>query len=274
MKAADMNMKRIGPYVYMTKIRLLLSMTYRSDFFISLIAQVMLLFVSAFFWRAAYSGGAGSVASVNERQMLVYSVMAIVLSNLFTVTVENNVRGKVRKGDIAVDYIKPVDVFLIYFSEDLGNMITSLAQRVAPVLLCSALFIVAPLPKSAFHFVLFLCSAILSFLLLWIISALFGLLYFKVIDMGPLGSVKDYLIKILAGTFVPIWFFPSVVQKVLNFLPFIYTYQLPLSIYIGRSSIPEALRGMGVQAFWVLLFGTLFFFCKGRVEKNLFVQGG
>lgn len=249
-------------------------MAYRSGFFINLAVQIILLFVSAFFWRAAFAGGTGAVASVNEQQMLIYSVMSIVLSNLFTVSVENSIRSKLRGGDISVDYIKPVNIFLLYFSEDVGSMVTSLFQSVLPILVCSALFIVAPKPASFAALLLFLISAAQSFLLLWMISALFGLLYFKAIELGPLGTIKDYLIKILSGTFVPIWFFPRVVQKVLNYLPFIYTYQLPLGIYIGRTSFPDACRGLLVQAGWIALFFILFVFCKNRIEKNLFVQGG
>ncbi len=263
----------MNPYLYMTKIKLLLSLNYRFEFFTNLAVQIILLFVSSFFWKAAFRG-LDTVQMVDERQMIVYSVMSIVLASIFTASVESNIRSKVRRGNVAVDYIKPVNIFCMYFAEDIGNMVTNIVQRVIPVLACSSLFIVVPKPASIPHFFLFLASTCLSFLILWFISALVGLFYFKAIEMGPIGIIKDYLIRLLAGTFVPIWFFPAAVQTVLQFLPFIYTYQLPLSIFIGRASLGEAFWGIFIQIIWVFVFYLLFIRLKNRIEKNILVQGG
>jgi len=257
----------------MTKMKLLLSMNYRFEFFVNLAIQAILLFTTAFFWKAAYKGIV-SVQSVNEQQMLTYSVMAIILGIIFNPSVESNIKSKVRRGNIAVDYIKPANVFLMYFSEDVGIAMTNLIQRVIPIFVCSCLFIIVPTAASAMHFILFLLSSCLSYFILWFISAIIGLFYFKVIDMGPIGIIKDYLIKILSGSFVPIWLFSSSLQVVLQFLPFIYTYQLPLSIFIGKVTINEALEGMFIQVVWVSLFFLLFLKLKNKMEKNIFVQGG
>lgn len=263
----------LKPYLYMMKIKLLLALSYRFQFYINFVVKIVLLFTSAFFWKAAYNG-LDDVGLVDERQMMVYSVMSIVLSCVFVINIDGNLRSRVRMGNLAVDFIKPVDVFLMYFAEDVGSMLTSLFQNALPVLLFAALFIVFPTPYSPLHFILFITSACLSFLILWLISALFGLLYFWFIDMGPLSNIKDYLILILSGSFVPIWFFPIGVRRVLSLLPFIYTYQLPLSIYIGRSSAADALEGMLIQLLWVVLFTLAFVRLKNRVVKNISVQGG
>ncbi|HAN20588.1 MAG: hypothetical protein A2Y15_08880 [Clostridiales bacterium GWF2_36_10] len=260
------------PYLYMIKIKLLLSLNYRFEFYISLLVQVIFLFTSIFFWKAAYKG-VGVVENVNEQQMLTYSVISLILSSIFITKVESTIQGKVRKGNIAVDYIKPTNIFLMYFSEDIGDVVTSIIQKAFPVFVFSFLFI-NPLPTSAVNLILFLLSSCLSYLILWLISAIIGLFYFRVIDMGPVGIIKDYLVRVLSGSFVPIWFFPKSVQAVLNYLPFIYTYQLPLSIYIGRSTINAAFKGMLVQVLWVLIFYFLFKRLKDKIEQNIFVQGG
>jgi ABC-2 type transport system permease protein len=106
------------------------------------------LFAATFFWKAAYSG-LGTVGNVNEQQMLTYTVMSIVLSKAFSISIEGNIRSRIRKGDVAVDFLKPVRVFGMYLSEDIGTAVTSFIQNAIPVLICSALFIIAPLPSSA-----------------------------------------------------------------------------------------------------------------------------
>ncbi len=268
-----MRIKNVKAYLYMAKIKLLLSMSYRFDFFTNLAVQVIFLFTSTYFWKAAYKG-VDTVQSVNEEQMLIYSVMSIVLGILFSTSVESKIKGSVRSGNVALDYLKPVNIFVMYFFEDIGNIVTAFIQSAVVVLLCSSLFIVLPIPVSIGAFFLFLFSVCLSYLLLWLMSAIVGLLYFKVIDMGPIGIIKDYLIKIFSGSFVPIWFFPKVVQDIFQYLPFVYTYQLPLSIYIGKTDLNEALKGISVQFVWVAVFFFIFARLKNRIETNVFVQGG
>lgn len=263
----------LRPYVYMIKIKLLLAFNYRFEVLFGLLAKLLILCATVFFWRAAYHN-INSVRDVSENQMIVYSVLSVILSSLFDVSVEGNIRGRIRKGSIAVDYIKPVRMFAMYFCEDLGNSVSSMVITAVPVLAVSSIFFINPLPASPLHLMLFLPSVCLSYGILWLMSALFGLLYFWLIDIGPLGYVKDYIILILSGSFVPVWLFPQSVQLILKFLPFIYTYQLPLSVYIGKASPGEALNGMAVQALWVAVFGLLFTYLKKRVEKKVLVQGG
>jgi len=263
----------VRAYSYMIKIKLLLALSYRFEFFTALFSRFILLFVMAFFWKAAYNG-LDVVEMVNERQMLTYSVISMIMSGVFSISVESSIRNRVRKGDVAVDFIKPVNIFLMYLSEDVGSSVTEIVKTAIPVLICSALFIVIPAPSSFLNFILFLASSLLSYSILWLISAIFGLFYFWVIDLGPIGAVKDYLIAILSGAFIPIWFFPQTIQTILKYLPFTYTYQHPLKIYIGRATVEEALIGMGIQLLWVLIFFVSFKLLKKRVEKNILVQGG
>ena len=257
----------------MIKVRFLLALSYRFDVFITISIRLIFLFASVFFWKTAFAG-IDEVADVNEEQMLVYSIMAIILTIVNTFYIENKVRQKIRQGDVAIDFIKPVNVFLLYFMEDLGDSISSIIQRALPILICAMLFVIVPLPYSLLHFLLFLLSSVFSFLILWLLAALFALLYFKFIDLGPLAYVKNYLVTILSGALIPVWFYPEPVQRVLDYLPFIYIYQLPLSIFIGREDLAGALTGIGIQIFWCILLALLFNFCRKRIEKAIIAQGG
>ena len=264
----------MNAYLYMIKIKLLLAFTYKYDFFVSLLHKVILLFATVFFWKAAYNG-IDSVASVNEQQMLIYTVISVIMSGFIGAnSVEWIIQGKIRTGNVALDFIKPVNVFLMYFSEDVGGTVTSFFQAAVPIFICSSLFIIIPLPVSLLNFTLFLLSFILGYIISWMISAIFGLFYFWVINMGPLGIAKDYIISIISGAFIPIWFFPQGVQTVLKFLPFIYIYQHPLGIYIGRTPVEEALFGIIIQVFWCLALGISFNLLKKKVESNILIQGG
>ena len=121
---------------------------------------------------------------------------------------------------------------------------------------------------------LFLLSVVLSFLINWLISALFGMIAFTAVNIDALMQVKKHLIRLLSGSIIPLWFFPPAVSKVLGVFPFVYIYQLPLSIYIGKGDRAEHLAQMGIQSVWLLILCLVFFFVHNRVTKKVMVQGG
>ena len=78
----------------------------------------------------------------------------------------------------------------------------------------------------------------------------------------------------MSGSIIPIWFFPESVAKVLSALPFVYIYQLPLSIYIGRGSRSDLIGQMKIQFLWLVILSVIFFYVGSRVTRKVMVQGG
>lgn len=260
-------------YLYLIKMNILQALAYRFEVIATVLCQFIVVLASAFIWKSAYIGEE-TVGGVNERQMLVYSVVSVLMNCFFVHSVEWKIRDGVRRGTIALDYLKPVNLFLMYFSEDVGGAAASLLLKFLSVFLFSCAFIVVPVPHSFLHFLLFLFCCLISFFILWIISAIFGLLNFWFVDFGPLGSVKDMIILFLSGSIVPIWFFPDGIQTLLSFFPFIYLYQFPISIYIGNIDMKSIGAGMLIQIAWAAGFFGFFLLMNYRSKKHLLVQGG
>ncbi len=261
------------PYLYIAKVRMLSALAYRFDVLSSIVIQCLAVIASCFFWIAAY-GNQQAALGVTRDQMLTYTVMSSTLACLLTMNVENRIAASVQKGSVALDLLKPVNIFGIYLWEDIGSVAIAFLQNAVPLLLIGALFIVAPVPASAAHFLLFILSAAFSYMINWLIAALFGMWSFRIVRIFPLLCMKGHMIRLLSGSVIPLWFFPQWLQTVLSFLPFRYIYQLPLSVYIGILSPRETAAQMGIQFIWILLLGCLFFEIKKGVTRHLLVQGG
>ena len=121
---------------------------------------------------------------------------------------------------------------------------------------------------------LFIVSVIVSFLINWLIAALFGMIAFTAVNIDALIQVKKHLLRLLSGSIIPIWFFPKQAADVLSALPFIYIYQLPLSIYIGKGTLSEQLAQLRIQMLWLILLSALFFVLQNRITRKVMVQGG
>lgn len=264
----------MSSYIYFIKVRILESLAYRFEAVSTMLIQFIILTVNAFFWKAVYSAAGGPVRDTTLEEMLKYSIMSGVLSCFFSGAVEQKIRERVREGNVAVDFIKPIDPFGMYFAEDLGALLVNTVLKALPLVIFACVFIMVPSPASPARLLLFIASALFSFVILWIIAAIFGVLNFWLIDIGNIGGVKTYIIAFLSGSIIPIWFFPYTVQRVLAFTPFIYIYQTPIAIYIGRTPMAEALFAILIQMIWAALLLRVFMMIKKRAMGHIIVQGG
>jgi ABC-2 type transport system permease protein len=260
-------------YTYILKLQILQSLAYRFEFLSSIGTNLFFLFGSVYLWKTAYRG-IDSVQGVNEDQMVTYAIVTVLMGAVFRISVDTNIMAKVRRGDIALDFIRPVRLPLFWLAEDLGRSLTAITKFCLPVLALACLLVKVPLPASPAGGLLFVFSCLLSYLLLWELAALVGFSAFWVIELGNVGNIKNMLIRILSGQMVPLWLFPEPVQRISTYLPFKYTYQAPLEIYIGTIAPAAALSILSIQAGWILVLAALLSVVWSKARRRLFVQGG
>ena len=252
-------------YLYIIKTQIIKSMTYEFNVYGNIIMQTIIMITSAYFWRALYTGRS-AVNGVDVGSMQTYIIISSALSVLLITNVERRIGRSVEKGSVATDMMKPISLFGMFLAEDIGSIIALIFQNMLPILLIGSLMIKVPVMADIRNLPMFVISVVESFLINWLIAALFGMMAFA--------KVKKHLIRLLAGSIIPIWFFPESVSKVLSALPFVYIYQLPLSIYIGRGDRTTMISQMRIQFIWLVILSALFFYAQSRITRKVMVQGG
>ena len=227
-------------YLYVVKTQIIKSLTYEFNVYGNIIMQTIIMITSSFFWKALYKDHSISV----------------------------------QKGTVATDMMKPISLFGVYFAEDIGNIVALVFQNMIPILVIGCLMIRIPKMADLHALPLFVISVTESVLINWLIAALFGMIAFTAVNIDALIQVKKHLLRLLSGSIIPIWFFPSSVARVLESLPFVYIYQLPLSIFIGKGDRAQQIRQMQIQFLWLGILAALFFFVQNRVTRKVMVQGG
>lgn len=129
----------ISAYLYIAKTKILASLAYRFDVFSTLITNFIMVFALSFFWKVAYHG-IDTVEGVDEKQMITYTIISTLLSAAFVFDVEDTVNDRIRQGDIAMDFIKPVDLFGIYLAQDIGSVVSSVTLKVLPLFIVSSAY--------------------------------------------------------------------------------------------------------------------------------------
>lgn len=260
-------------YLYVMKTQLIRSFTYRFDVYGNIIMQTIIMVTTAFFWKALFGSGTFS-NSMTADSMLTYTIISSAMSVLFTTGVERRIQRSVQQGSISVEMIHPINLFGVYFAEDMGTILALLFQNLLPIIIIGSLVIKVPVIASVSAIPMFAASLVLSMGINWLLAAIFGMWAFTAVEMDALIQVKKHLLRLLSGSIIPIWFFPDSLRAVLEMLPFVYIYQLPLDIYVGSASTEDILRRMVIQIIWFAVLGTVFFILQKRVLGKVMVQGG
>ena len=201
-------------YFYVIKTRIIKSMTYEFNVYGNIIMQTIIMITSAFFWKALYKDQS-MVGGVDAQSMLTYIIISFALSVPLITNVERRIEKSVEQGTVATDMIKPVNLFGVYFAEDIGSILALTFQNMLPILLIGSLMIKVPAMADIRELPMFIVSVILSFLINWLIAALFGMMAFTAVNIDALIQMKKHLLRLLSGSIIPIWFFPGSVAKVL-----------------------------------------------------------
>jgi ABC-2 type transport system permease protein len=265
----------MAAYLQLARLRLLSSLVYRFEVVTGTATNLVLMTAAVFLWVTAYRGGPSvSPAGVSLPQMVTYAIASVLLGSLFVSTVQDVIPMKVRRGDLAVDLVRPVNPLGCWLAEDAGLLAGRTLTQLLPQAMLAALIFRPLAPASAAAAWLCLASCLLGFLITWMLGAISGLVAFWTVSIGNLGHLKDAVVRVLSGSIVPLWLFPRPLQTASSYLPFQYTFQTPLAIYIGKLSAREALPALLVQAVWVAALGgaTKLLWSAGR--RRLLIQGG
>ncbi|MEU8894798.1 ABC-2 family transporter protein [Nocardia sp. NPDC048505] len=181
---------------------------------------------------------------------------------------------RVKNGDIAIDFLRPVDIQLGYLAADLGRALCTMLPRGIPSVAFGMLTFGVAMPTTAGPYLWGALSLLLAITLSFLCLFAVGLIGFWVIETRGLRVLYQICGTFLAGLFVPVHMFPEWLRVVAHATPFPSILQTPIDILSGRVGGGESLTLVGVQVFWVVVVGAIGRILLAAGRHRLEVQGG
>ncbi|WP_280347036.1 ABC transporter permease [Nocardia neocaledoniensis] len=181
---------------------------------------------------------------------------------------------RIKSGDVAIDFLRPVDIQLSYLATDMGRAACTFLPRGVPSIIIGAATVGLSMPTTPVAYLLGLASVLLAVALSFLCLFAVALIGFWVVEIRGIRVLYQIVGTFLAGLFVPVHMFPDWLRVVAMTTPFPSILQAPIDTLSGRAAGTQALTTVAVQCFWVLVIGLL-----GRVllragQRRLEVQGG
>ena len=265
-------------YLPFTSNELKRNMAYKGAFYLFMICSLFSSFINYYLWMAIYGSAENStLGGLSRNEMIVYVFMSYIASSLVMISISRNVSEDVVKGNIAMTLIKPMDYRLSLIAQSFGTMIYHFFMPSVFVWIALEIYEVKVLGFSVVHIsdiLLFLVSVCMSFLIYVLFDFCFGMIAFFTTYIFGMQMAKDALLSFLTGQLIPLSFFPAVVQKVFDFLPFSSMVDTPVMIYLGKYSGSALWFVLARQAVWVVLLYLLGSLIWKQVTRRLIVLGG
>jgi len=264
-------------YLAMFRIRFINALQYRAAALAGMATQFAWGFMEIFAFAAFYRVNPGAFP-MEFSQTVSYIWMQQAFLALFMMWFwENDIAAAITEGSIAYEMVRPVDLYSRWFCQASANRLARAVLRCAPILFVA--FIVPEpyrmtLPPNVGQLLLFLVSALLA---LCVVVAFSMLMYISLFyTLSPMGVriIVAVLSDFLAGATVPLPFFPEPIRAVVELLPFAAMQNMPLRIYSGNIAGTDALSGIVLQIFWLVILLFVGRFLMSRALKKVIVQGG
>jgi ABC-2 type transport system permease protein len=181
---------------------------------------------------------------------------------------------RIKSGDIAVDFLRPVDVQLASIADDVGRGLFALIPRGLPSVAVGVLLVGMTMPAQVLPYVLGAVSLLLGITLSHALAYLLGTAGFWLVETRGLQVLYMGVSGLLTGLITPVWLFPGWLEAIAVATPFPSVLMYPIDVLSGRVTGADALWLIAVQAGWLALALTAGQVATRLGRRRLEVQGG
>lgn len=270
--------KKLRIYLPFAANELKRQLAYKGAFYLFIFISLFGAFIQYFLWMAIYgSTDKGILGGLTRNEMIVYVFMVYVTSSMVMITISDWVSDDVVKGMVAMNLIKPIDYRISLLTRAMGQAAYRFLVPGVFIWIGLEIYKVKVLGMQITgitNIFFYLLSSIMSFLICVLFDFCFGMVAFFTTYIFGMLMAKEALLSFLTGQLIPLSFFPGVVQRVFEFLPFSSMVYTPVMIYLGKYHGRQLCFVLARQAVWVIILYVLGSIIWKQVTKRLVVLGG
>ncbi|WP_282776263.1 MULTISPECIES: ABC-2 family transporter protein [unclassified Nocardia] len=246
---------------------------YRSAMVAGLITNVVFGFVRAAVLMTAVNSGS-EFGGYDQGTIGAYTWLSQGLLGAIAFWGVPNIVERIKSGDVAIDFLRPIDIQLAHLAEYCGRAVYTLLPRGLPSVLIGALTFGLAVPATPGPYLLGAISLVLAIAVSFLSLFTVCLAGFWVVETRGLRTLHMILGTFLAGLFAPVHLFPEWLRILAYCTPFPSMLQWPIDVLSGRTVGWHAVGLVGAQLCW--LFALL---AAGQLvlragQRKLEVQGG
>jgi ABC-2 type transport system permease protein len=230
----------------------------------------------------AFYSSSSLLPAMSLRSMINYIWLGQALLGMLPWNVDRDIQAMIRNGNVVYDFLRPLDLYFIWYFNSLAWRVSATILRSIPLLLTVS-FIFPLIGAAEFAFTIpdgykalaaFLTTYFFTILLSASITVFMNIITLLFISSEGLNVTVTAMVTLLSGMVIPLPLFPDSVQTILKLQPFCALVDVPFRYYVGNFKIDNLLYTIPHQIFWIFFFIVAGKFILSKVKKKLVIQGG
>ncbi|WLD93989.1 ABC-2 family transporter protein [Alkalihalobacillus sp. AL-G] len=263
----------MGKYIEMIRIRFLMMLAYRTNYYSGIIIYSINIAAYYFLWSAIY-GGKEDIEGLSVIQMTTYIAVAWMARAFYFNNIDREIAMEIKEGKVAVELIRPYHYLSMKTMQALGEGIFRLLFFSVPGMVIVSLIFPLQISAEPSTWGFFAFSIVFSFIINTQINLMTGILTFFLFNNDGLIRAKRVVIDLFSGLILPISFYPVWAQSIMGMFPFQYISYVPSMIFTGGFVGSEVWHAMMMQFLWVAILFIPIQLLWMLAKKQMVIQGG
>ncbi|MED2974458.1 ABC-2 family transporter protein [Fictibacillus sp. B-59209] len=263
----------MAKYLEMIRIRFLMMLAYRTNYYSGILIYSINIGAYYFLWSAIY-GDKPSIQHLSIVQMTTYIAVSWMARAFYFNNIDREIALEIKEGKVAIEMIRPYNYISMKMMQGLGEGIFRILFFSVPGMVIVYFIFPIRFTSHPATWLYFLVSIILSFIINTQINLLTGIATFFLFNNDGLIRAKRVVIDLFSGLILPISFFPGWAQSIMGYLPFQGISYIPSMIFTEGFQGSEVIHGLMNQALWCLVLFIPIQVLWTTAKCQLIVQGG
>lgn len=229
--------------------------TYRLNFILWRVRNVLRLLMTYFLWNGVFSSNVIAFG-YDKSQIITYIFMVLIVQSLIlSAPSADNIGGEISSGDLSNYLVKPMSYLKYWFTRDLASKLLNIIFAVFEVtILAGILKPVLAFPASPLSILALIVMCILAMIIYYCLNvAVRCVAFWAPENTWGFAFIVIVFLEVLAGGIFPLDVLPNNILTALQFTPFPYLVYYPIAIFLGKISGPILIRIM-IQSFaWTVI---------------------
>ncbi len=207
-------------------------------------------------WTTIARTHGGSVGGIDASAFAAYYIVWTLVRMMNIVFTPFGWEWRVREGQFSGWLLKPIHPIHYDLSSFAGQKVPLLILYL-PIAIAVSLVFHPSIHPSALEVVVFLIAIWGAYVIRSMNSFALGMITFWTTRVAAIFQVWFLGELLLSGRLLPLPLMPQWAQTLAAWLPFKWTFYFPIEALVGHMSTTSLLTGLGMQALWTAIMGTI-----------------
>lgn len=263
-------------YLSYFKLRFITNLQYRMETIAGILTQLFFALIYIMIYLAFYESGGSPPLNWQELVNYLWLQQAF-FALVYPFDRETELLNMIKNGNLAYELVRPQNFYFKWYIKMLSKRLVAMLLRFIPIIIISSL-LPYPLhlsgPYSLSNLIMFIIALILGLLLVTSLNLLMHILTMFTLDEKGTMITYSVISEILAGSTIPIPFFPAWLKLIAEHLPFRFIGDFPFRIYSNSIPLEEGYTLILGSIIWIIITIVIGYLVSRISLKKAVIQGG